>query len=525
MPQILNVYTNPNNSLGESLKDLGNSIWGPQAASAEYAKQKARGAARNNAAEEAIMQNAARNGGVANLQEVGPSVYGVENPERTFQAQRGLAANIYGADSPQATNAFVGAGGGFGSTAQGERETHENQRVINDMTTRRQLDMARYQHDNTPYVVADPNDPSRGIVTTQSRAVGQPTQLTKEQLVTGALQHAMQPGAAAPAPQGVPYQTAGMPSASTGAAPAPQATSPDPFVNVPPSLRQAAGVMVPEQSMVEPRSGMIGISRDGGLTVDLPDGRRLPAQSNGFLPTNQESALAQSRDNNVRASAAQPLATGNPTNGQVGQDASTATGLAPWAATALNEHLGSIPFVPGLIKGATGSPEISPDIQGARSRLDVLAQQARSTLLGAPGRQSIQAQKWVNELLPEGHAFENPATAQNNVKTIVDAMAADYEQERQQALDPNLPPADRAKIVQHMRQIQNTVALFTRPAQEQQRGGSLPSTPAQPPAAPAPQAQPQGVDPTPHIQTGQDGVKYVDTNQGRLFLRNGQWTR
>lgn len=65
------------------------------------------------------------------------------------------AANTYGATDPRTTNAFVGAGGSYGSTAAGFRENEAGQNARHTAT----LDQQQRQFDSTPQVVDTPTGP------------------------------------------------------------------------------------------------------------------------------------------------------------------------------------------------------------------------------------------------------------------------------------------------------------------------------------------------------------------------------
>ncbi|WLB24207.1 hypothetical protein [Bradyrhizobium japonicum] len=95
-----------------------------------------------------------------------------------------------------------------------------------------------------------------------------------------------------------------------------------------------------------------------------------------------------------------------------------------------------------MLKAATGSSEIAPGVQRARSSQDIRNNQARAVLLGAPRRQTVQAQQWVNDLLPQGNALSNPETEAAKVPTIVKALQGDHEQIRQLVADPNTAPTE-----------------------------------------------------------------------------------
>ncbi|WLB24208.1 hypothetical protein [Bradyrhizobium japonicum] len=90
----------------------------------------------------------------------------------------------------------------------------------------------------------------------------------------------------------------------------PGQTSSDPLGNVDPRILKKAGLDLPEQTLIEPRTGQTAISRDGGRTAILPDGRTVFAT--GFQPVSTDAALVQARDNNVRSSASTPLVVGGP---------------------------------------------------------------------------------------------------------------------------------------------------------------------------------------------------------------------
>jgi hypothetical protein len=489
VPNIVNVYTDPNVSLGKSLEQLGQSVWGPQAAAAEYAKQRARGALRNNQSIEALQQ-AERNGG-ANMSDPNTraNIIGLENPRNYGQGQLVIQSGRYGAASPQAASAAVGAGEGYGSTAQGVREGYENQRVINDMTTRRQQASQQYQFDNTFEKVADPRDPTREILVPRSQAAGRQTPVTKETIVAGALNRALPGGS--PAPQGVPYQTAGMPSASTATSPL-QGASPDPFINVPPSLRGAAGVSVPQQSMINARTGETGVSRDGGYTVDLPNGQRVNAS--GFNAAPQDAALAQSRSNAAREEASQPLVASDPMKGEAAAAAYNATGALPWLAHHANATIGSIPGVPYLIDavGGTGG-EILPGVQQANRVLENKTQQVRGLLAHAfsdtEGRIGVQDRKWIDELLPEG-GLGNPSSAVREIPTTVEGLKQRYALLQSQVTAAT-PPQVIDRVSQQLRAIKMAAEILTAPQQ-----GAQPQAAQTPAAAPQQQAQQaQGNDP------------------------------
>jgi hypothetical protein len=133
-------------------------------------------------------------------------------------------------------------------------------------------------------------------------------------------------------------------------------------------------------------------------------------------------------------------------------------------------------------------------VQGARQDQDILSQQTRAILAGATGRQTTQAQKWVDELLPQGDAFTNPATEATKVPKILGALQGDHEQLRQVVQTTN-DPAERTKALAQMHVIEGLIKKWAVPA--------APTAGAQP-QAPAPQAAPVSKPP----QVVQNGHTY-----------------
>lgn len=77
------------------------------------------------------------------------------------------AANTYGAADPRTTNAFVGAGGAYGSTATGTRESQ----AVDLRKTQMGIDQKTYEFDNTPQTVGTDTGP---VIRRRSESYGQP---------------------------------------------------------------------------------------------------------------------------------------------------------------------------------------------------------------------------------------------------------------------------------------------------------------------------------------------------------------
>lgn len=476
MPRIINAYAD-NSVLGKTLGDLGEAVFGDQAKNEVY-RQTAFAKKREND-NIPLLADAAASGDRNAIARLG--VLSGKTGQDTADFNRLAVSNhASSVDDPHMALATMGAGGAFSATAPGQGRELANRSSIaagNNATT---LEAQRIASDRAAAVqqaidnrTLTPVDDGNGglVYMPKSQAAGRGAPMSSDAVVANMLRrYATQ--------QPVQAADAGAQPAAAPAAPS------NPFANVPPAIQKKIGVYMEPQSFIEPRSGMTGISHDGGQSITLPDGRTVPAT--GFQPVGAETALAQARDNNVRASAAQPLAVQNPADSKAAADAAATTGIGPKLGTIANEELGALPGGPAVLKAVTGSPQVAPETQQARQAQDIRNNMARTVLLGAPGRQTVQAQKWVNDLLPQGDALANPATEAAKIPVVVNALKADHEQYRQLAIDPNTLPAERAKAVQTMHQIENTIRLYTEPAAP--TAGA--PAPAQQPAAPTAGAPP-----------------------------------
>jgi hypothetical protein len=161
MPQIANTFANPDVSIGKSLEDLGNSMFGPQAAAAEYARQKATGTRRDNLSHDALAAALRANGGAldASNPDVAAAVAGLDDPRKFFQGWNGLAANRYGASDPRTTNSMLGAGEAYSSTPGGVAQALANARTIASIQAQKVLDAEKYKADTSPVNVITDNGP------------------------------------------------------------------------------------------------------------------------------------------------------------------------------------------------------------------------------------------------------------------------------------------------------------------------------------------------------------------------------
>jgi hypothetical protein len=494
MPRIINAAYDGNSALGDTLSRLGEAVYGDQAQK-EVFRQKAFGLKRENDNAEPLAA-AVRDGNTNNI-----GYYGV------LAGKTGQDAGDYGRfsaanhatnfDDPRLAISMMGAGGSAANTAIGQRRSLDNTLTttgMNNATTLAAEDMRSKRAADTQLAIDNrtltPVDDGNGgfVYQPKSQTAGLGAPMSTDNVVAGVLRRAAQ-------------------NAQPGV---------DPFGNVDPRMLKKAGLDLPEQSLIEPTTGRTAISRDGGRTAILPDGTTVPATA--FQPVGQDAALTQARDNGVRASATQPLVVGDPSKSQAAADAANTSGIASKAATFFNEDLGALPGGSAVLKATTGSPEIAPSIQRSRAQQDVRNNQARAVLLGAPGRQTVQAQKWVNDLIPQGDAMANPATEAAKVPTIVNALAGDHEQIRQLVIDPNTAPAERVKLVQQMHQIENTIRMYTDPVSAASPSGAGAPTATAAAAAPPNAGPPKTVTSQAPTQTA------TNPNTGqKMGLVNGQW--
>jgi hypothetical protein len=464
MPRIINAYAE-NSSLANSLKDLGESMFGDQAKNEVY-RQTAFGKKREND-NIPLLADAVARGDRDAIARLGVMSNKTGQDAADFN-RLGVSNHATGVDDPRMALATMGAGGAFTSTAPGQGRALANDRSIaggHDATTLESQRIASDRAAATQLAIdgrtlAPVDDGNGGYrYATKSSAVGQGAPISSDQVIANMLR-------------------------KQASASAPGAVSNDPLGQVDPRVLKKAGLDLPQQSLVNPATGATGISRDGGRTVILPDGSTAPAT--GYQPVDQGTALAEARGGIQRAQTAQPLVVGDPAKSQAAADAAQTSGLGAKVQKMANEEVGALPGGTSILKAVTGSPEIAPETQRAQSQQDVRNNAARAVLLGGPGRQTVQAQKWINELIPQGDAFANPATEAAKIPTIVNALKGDHEQYRQ-IVQTTSDPAERTKALLAMHQIENTIRMYTEPAAP--AAGAPPQAAAQPAAGGDPLAQ------------------------------------
>ena len=197
MVKIVSPYANTQaNDLGKGIAQLGAALFG-DTATPEYRRQKIAEVAMANegrtTASDAIL-NAGENG-MPDPRVFAAAAIRSGDGGKLYDVMRGFAANAYGAADERATNAYIGAGGAYGSTAPGFMISQANDLEAKRIVAQRALDAERYKADNTPINVIDP-DTGRAFVTSRSKAMelGLTPQLSISDARGAAAQQAMATG-------------------------------------------------------------------------------------------------------------------------------------------------------------------------------------------------------------------------------------------------------------------------------------------------------------------------------------------
>jgi len=496
MPKIINAYSDGNGSIADSLKSIGESIWGNEARN-EGQRQNALKLQRENSARD-LGAAALSRGDTTDLLAQGFRS-GPGAGQDTSNYIRALYAQKYGINSPQFENAAGGAGEAYHNLPSGYREGLANQRTIESMRAtraaeaqaaasdraaqtqeaiaQRQLEADQRKNENTPVTIYDNGQP---MITRQAQAYGHAgAPLHKDQVIGGILQNSFTPQSTPPEAQGT----------DAVSAPPPMPPGSSPFTNLSPDVRHLAGLPTGLQQFMDPNSRQVYLSNDGGQTVTVGN-HRIPVQGSGLHPISNEQAVTQTQDNMTRGTAGQPL---QPPPGQYSQaalDAGTTSGLKSPLQHELN-----------ATAGALGLGEVQPNTNRARENLDQLTQSTRALIAAAPGRTALTDRRWADELLPQpgwfGMTGINAAQQQNRVVSLTQHLRQVFGDVQQEATDLNTPPAQRAQMLQYLQHLGQAIRMWEAPP----TAGAAPGGAAQPGGAPAPTA---GARPRAHNkQTGQ----------------------
>jgi hypothetical protein len=510
MPRIVNAYEG-NSVIGDSLARLGEAIYGDQAQK-EVSRQKAFGLKRENDNAEPLAA-AVRDGNKNNI-----GYYGVmagKTGQDAGDYNRLSSANhATSFDDPRLAISMMGAGGAAGSTAVGQRRALDNAVTTTGMNNATTLEAQRIQSDRAHQTQMDidsrtltPVDDGNGgyHYELKSNAVGQGAPMSTDQVKASVISQAlrnranlMQPnvfpvnGADPWAATGVPATPVSPVAPSSfvpgGANSAPPYPYPNPggthgranaqqtgdiFANLTPQMRALIGVNN-EQPMVDPRSGQTGISRDYGTTLE--NGQ--PAT--GYMPTTQEGALKQERDNNTRTFAGQPLPPSPTGYSQYASDAGKAAGLKSVVQGAAND-----------VAGLFGVGEINPSYNRARENLTNTAQSVRQLMESAPGvRAAVAREKMADKTLPQpnflGMTGMNADEQKNRAVSTTQHLRDLYGMVQQDAMDANTPPEERAKMVSWMHNMSHAIQQMEAPVAGTQPAQAAAAPPQQQPAAAMP---------------------------------------
>lgn len=521
MPTIINTYKNSTgNNVGDLLGDMTEALWGPKAGAAAYAREKLMETQRENSALEYMAAQAQKTGQPVDLTD--PTAlansYRLGSRISKFQeAQRGALAARDPTLVPT-TQGIIGAGGAYSSTPQAVRAAQEAQVNLERQREAGRLNLERERDAMALVDVVSPEGqvikvPRNQVSTYMEKGyTGSP--LSKDQIVGGVLQRALagQPGAPAtpPAPPAMTAQPAGVPwpgldapvvraSAGPPAAPAPAPAAPaaSPFEGLSPDVRHLAGLPTGNVSLWDPNTRQVYQSQDGGQTV-MVLGHRIPVMGSGLQPVSNEQAVTQTQDNLTRGSLAPlPPPPGQPSRAALAAERTSGVG------SALQNEVNTL-------AGVFGLGEFGPHTNEARNYLTNLVGQTRNVLAAAPGRVSVQAQKWAAEPFPEpgwfGMTGINAEQQKNDVMRTVQHLRETYEMVRTEALNPNLPPTERQKYATYLHGLGQVIQMWEAPPPASP-AGNAPAAPAvRPPAAPT--AGSAQAAPAPTTQQTSTGVRW-----------------
>lgn len=165
MVKIINPYNAGGNDIGASLAQLGQVLFGDTLGN-DMRRAKLTGMEMENQGRSAVAGMYERGGPLDFNALTANAVRGGINNIGDFERFR--ASNVYGAESPQATNAYVGAGGGYGNTYAGAKMARDAELLKTQINAQKVFDAALATANNTPMNVIGPN--GQPMVVTRSQA-------------------------------------------------------------------------------------------------------------------------------------------------------------------------------------------------------------------------------------------------------------------------------------------------------------------------------------------------------------------
>lgn len=174
MVKIVSPYANTGgNDLGKGIAQLGAALFG-DTATPEYKRQRILDLSLGNQGRldaAAAFDNLRPDGSVDPVALARAAALAGDGG-KGWENYRGYAANAFGAGDERATNAFVGAGGAFGSTAQGYREGQATEIQKAQIVADRAAKAEEWKAANTPISVIDPTT-GQPYTTSRSIAISQ----------------------------------------------------------------------------------------------------------------------------------------------------------------------------------------------------------------------------------------------------------------------------------------------------------------------------------------------------------------
>lgn len=431
MPKII-FADQANNSIADSLKSLGESMFGDQAKQSLIRESAIKGRRQNDAAErgaQALREN--------NQVEMNAQTFR-SNPDSTAMGSQNLARQsiVPGMqpDSPELQVRQIGAHEPASATFMGEREglaqKDRAQRYASDRAASTQTAIADRavaadeRKDNSTFVtIQTPNGPQQ-ITKREAldrRARGEDiggAPLHKDQVVGGILQQY--------------YKGGGQPqTAAPRAALAPGAPPASPFDGMPNDIKAAAGL--PHMSEEQLRAhGLDEQARNG-----IPNLDPLPTQFPQSARDNEAGGGILAAGKNI-------------------------------AAHTIN-----------AVTGYDPAPDLHASLNNSRN----LAARTRALPISGVAKDSVAREKWANENIPQpntvfGTVPGGGEAARDKTMALLMRLRRQYDTDAALARDPSVPPAKRASMIQGLTELKGVIDDYQR----------LPGSAT--PGAPAPAAQP-----------------------------------
>ena len=512
MTQIINAYANGNSAVADSLKSLGDSMFGNQARQSLIREQAGKLGRENTNAEpyaaalrDADAKNALYYGSMAGHlgQDLGAgnlaSAAAAAGPNYRSPT---LATMALGAGH-SAEGTFPGLDATLAQRAASASEATNRAAQTQESISGRQIQQQQWQDEHTLVPVVAPDGvttiqvPKNQVQTYQSRgythsaptldqvianrvrtnmAVPQPAPVVPNTTSPTAQPPAAQPTSApidaAPvipasltAPDAPPQASTPQPAPAPSQGFSPQLqgqpSTPDMFAGIPREILHQKNLLIPPKSYTRVSDGQVIVSSEDPAVL---------AQQ-GFQETSAEGAQAQTRDNAMRDQAAAPLPPRPTVPIQAAEDAAKAAGLGSAVQHEWNK-----------VYGAFTGGEVGAGTNRGRENLDNLAQNTRAIVANSPGsRTALKDRELVMKNMPQpGYFGVTGASAdeeRNSTYSFITGLRNLYASEQKEADDRNTPDEQVKKLTSHMRELRGAIVQWEQTAAPQAGAQGAPAAP------------------------------------------------